>query len=245
MTALFIVGLSLSACGSGAPPKPVTTTTQKLTGFAAQSPTAIFAAGCGATLPARSVLVTSRFSSPSLNGGLESMQWTMTSAADQGMLHFKNGNNVDLVVVSNLTYVKAPAVWWKTTTAASSAAVLANRWIAISASSASAPIVAPFLASSNLQSVLAPCLTSPALAKGPLGSVGSQQTIDVLLASGNPVTTQQFSIPTMEIPYIVKIVTSTPQTGSQISLLTGFNLQRAVIVPTGAVAIESAGSSAS
>jgi hypothetical protein len=168
----------------------------------------------------------------------------MSTAADKGILHYKPNATVNVVVVPNVTYIKAPASWWSTTSAAASASSLANKWISISSASTSAVIATPLIAYGNLQVTLASC-TAPGmtLTKGPLGSVGKTQTIDVTVAGGS--ISQHLSIPTQTIPYVAKSILRSALAGQETSLLTGFNSQKPVTAPTGAVPIESPGAPAS
>ena len=233
-------GATLADCGSSTSSAPSTTTTVPLTGFAAQPAQVILAAACGATLPVHSVAVASTFSRPTLVGGLSSMSWTMTTAANRGSLRYTDKAVVSVVVVPTTTYIKAPAAWWSTTSAAGATAALANKWISISSASASASIATPLIFVSNLQATLANCTAAGRLlAKGSLGEVGGSQTIDVIVTGG--FTTQRLSVPTREIPYVVKSVFISAQVGTETSVLSGFGTQRAVLIPAGAVPIEAPG----
>ena len=236
--------VALSACGSSSPPASTTTTTVKLTGFAALPANQILSTGCGATLPVASVATFSTFTKPALVAGLSSMQWVMTTAADKGILQYKisktSSFTVSVVVVPNVTYVKAPASWWATTPASGSAAALANKWISISSSSQSAAIAAPLISYGNLKTTLSNCIPVPAsTTKGALEQIGKIQTIDVIATTGT--TVQLFAVPTFTVPYIAKVVTQSPELGQEATLLSGFNSQKQIVVPTGAVPIESPG----
>ena len=219
--------------------KASTTTTQPLTGFAAQSPQAILAAGCGATQPLSSVAVATTFSKPSLVGGVSSMAWSMSTAANAGTLHYGKKTVVQSIVIPFVTYVKAPASWWATTTASAGATALGGRWISIGQTSTYAPIAQPMISFSNLASLLTNCLpTGQQVVKGRLGSVGSAETINVAVQAG--FTTQTFSIPTTSIPYILKSVMLSAQVGQETSLLSGFNTQKKIAAPAPATPIEAA-----
>jgi hypothetical protein len=219
--------------------KATTTTTQPLTGFAAQSPQAILSAGCGATQPLSSVAVATTFSKPSLVGGVSSMTWSMSTAANQGTLHYGKKITVQAIVIPFTTFVRAPASWWATTAASAGATALANRWISIGQASTYAPIAQPLISFSNLSSMLTNCLpTGQQVVKGQLGAVGSEQTINVVVQAG--FTTQTLSIPTTSIPYILKSVMLSAQVGQETSLLSGFDAQKAIAAPATSTSIESA-----
>jgi hypothetical protein len=167
------------------------------------------------------------------------MSWSMSTAADAGTLHYGKKTIVQAVVIPFTTYLKAPASWWATTSAAGAAATLAGRWISIGQTSAYAAIAQPLLSFSNLSATLANCLpTGQTVTKGRLGSVGATQTIDVSVQAG--FTTQVFSVPTRSIPYIVKSVMLSAQVGQETSLLSGFDAQHAIATPAPATSIETA-----
>jgi hypothetical protein len=212
--------LALAACGGSG---SSTATTERLTGFAAQSPQAILAATCAATLPLHRVAVDSTFASPAKVGGLSTMHWTMSTGADAGTLRYVIAGRrvtVELSVRPYVTDVRAPAAWWATTTAASRASTLADRWIAIPAGSAGQPIVAPLLAYSNLSAMLDDC-TRPERTptKGALAAVGQDQTIQVAVNGGFVLET--FFVSTMTTPYPLK-VTMLGVWGLETSLLGSF-----------------------
>ena len=235
------LALLLGACGSSASSSTTsTTTTEPLTGFAAQSAAAILAGGCGATLPLSSVAVSSSFSRPAAAGGLRSMVWSMTSAASSGLLRYSRTESVQVVVVPFVTYVKAPALWWQSTSAAGASAALANRWISIAQTSSSAAIATALIGYSNLSATLANCQPSgQVLSKGALGQVGTTATIDVKVQAG--FTTQYLSIPTGTVPHIAKSVfLGGVPLQEETSLLSGFNRQRPIAAPAGSTPIEAA-----
>jgi hypothetical protein len=236
-----VLALLAAACGSPSSSSTSSTTTSTpLTGFAAQSASAILASGCGATLPVSSVMVQSSFARPALVGGLRTMTWSMSTAADAGTLRYGAKESVQVVVLPFITYVKAPAAWWQATTASGAAAALANQWISIAQTSSSAAIATPLIASGNLSATLANCQPSgQSVTKAGLGQVDGVATIDVKVQAG--FTTQYFSVPTETVPYIAKSVyLAGSPVQRETSLLSGFNRQRPITAPAGATPIETA-----
>ena len=236
--------LLFGACGSTGSndAASTTTTTQKLNGFAAQSPQALLAATCGATLPVRTVTVDSTFSQPSKVGGIQKMHWVVSTGADVGTVSYlinKKAAQVQLYVQPYLTYLKAPATWWATTSMAGQSTVLANKWLTIPSTSAGAALVATLLPSSNLQGLLENCLRPERIpTKGAVGEVGANQTIEVKVNGG--FVLQTLFVPTAGVPYLLK-TTLLGTTGLQSSLLSGINSTKIPPVPQGALPLESPG----
>ncbi len=219
--------------------KATTTTTQPLTGFAAQSPQAILAAGCGATQPLSSVAVATTFSKPSLVGGVSSMAWSMSTAANEGTLHYGKKiigpsdrrplhhlrEGTGKLVGDDGRQRGSHGAWRPMDLHRTGEHLRADR--------------APMISFSNLSSLLTNCLpTGQQVIKGQLGSVGSEQTINVAVQAG--FTTQTLSIPTTSIPYILKSVMLSAQVGQETSLLSGFNAQKAITAPATSTSIETA-----
>ncbi len=245
LVAVVASSLALAACGLGGSSKSASTTstTQKLTGFAAQSPQAILAATCGATLPVSRVTVDTTFSKPTSVGGISTMHWVMSDAADSGTLTYTLANKqavvLELYLQAYTSYVKAPASWWATTSAKAQAAALANKWVSISSTSPGAGIIAPFLPYSNLTTLLENC-TRPERTptKGALTAVGKDQVIGVKVNGGFVLET--FYVPTMSAPYARKI-TVKGATGTQSSVLSNVNTAKVPAAPSGAVPFENPG----
>jgi hypothetical protein len=237
--ALGVVALLAAGCGSSASSTPSSTTSTTLGGFAGKSPQAILSAACGATLPIASVAVATTFSKPSLVGGLRSMRWSMSIAADSGVLTYGPHELVDVVVVPFTTYVRAPAGWWATTSDKAAASSLADRWISISQTSTSAAIATPLIAWGNLSGTLANCQPlGQQLRRAGLTSVAGIQGVDVAVQAG--FSTQTFSVPTESIPFIVRSVTVAADVGRETSLLSGFDRQAPIHAPGAATSIDAA-----
>ena len=239
--------LLLGACGSSgghsaASTTSTTSTTEKLSGVAAQSPEALLATTCGATLAVRTVTVDSTFSAPHMMGGIQMTHWVMSTGADVGTVTYliaKKTVQVQLYVEPYLTYLNAPAAWWATTTMASQSTVLANKWFSIPSASSSNDLVAALLPASNLQGLLENCLRPERTpTKGALGQVGANQTIEVKVNGG--FVLQTFFVPTMATPYLLK-TTMRGATGLQSSRLSGFNTTKIPRAPQGAVPLSAPG----
>ena len=245
---LVIGGLSaallLGACGSSGSHEAAssTSTTEKLSGVASQSPEALLAATCGATLAVQTVTVDSTFSAPRMMGGIQMMHWVMSTRADVGTVTYliaKKPVQVQVYVEAYLTYLNAPAAWWATTTMASQSTVLANKWFSIPSTSSSNDLVAALLPASNLQGLLENCLRPERTpTKGALGRVGANQTIEVKV-NGSFVL-QTFFVPTMATTYLIK-TTMRSASGLQSSRLSGFNTTKIPRAPQGAVPLSAPG----
>ena len=239
---LAVVGLSSCGFGGGSTKASTTTTSVKLTGFAAQSPQTILAATCGATLPLNSVTVDTTFSKPVKVGNLSSMHWVMSDGADAGTLTYvlnKKQVSVQLYVQPYISYVKAPAAWWSTTSVGAGAANYADKWISIPANSAGGGIVAPLLPFSNLTAMLENCTRAERTpTKGSLGQVGQDQTIEVAVNGG--FVLQTFFVPTMSAPFL-RQSTKLGALGLETSKLSGYNTTKIPAAPTGSVPFENPG----
>jgi hypothetical protein len=235
--ALVLTASILAGCSPGSK-SPTTTTTTKLTGFAAEPASTILADACAATYGARSMTATTLYGRPSQVGNIVSMRWVVTVGTTAGTVLYLHHGVVHAIIMPTISYLKGNAAYWTNDASPPrpGATSLENKWLSVASSSANNSVMAALIAQASLQSVLVNCVPTTPPLKGTLSTVGSTQEISVKVTSGT--TTQTFFVPTSGTPYVVRTTIEGPASGKRTTYLGGFNHQKLPTAPPGATPID-------
>jgi len=227
----------LAGCGSGSS-GPTTTTTAKLSGFAAQPAASILADACAATYGARSMTATTTYGVPAQVNDVVSMHWVLTVGTNAGTVLYLHHGIVHAVIMPTISYLKGNAAYWANDASPPrpGATNLENKWLSVASSSANNSVMSALIGQASLQGVLANCVPPTPPVKGALSMVGSTQVISVKVTSGT--TTQTFFVPTSGTPYIVQTNVDGTTSGKRTTFLGGFNQQKVPTAPPGATPID-------
>ena len=238
MSAIVLSSLLFAACSSSAPP-PSTTTTS-ITGFAGQDAAAILSQGCAATLASTSLVNDATFRAPAQVGGVKSMHWILSTAANKGTVTYQGGGIVQSVIQPVDSYIKGNQKYWTTNATppqAATASALANKWVSLNASSGNWKQASPLIQLISLQGLLSNCTAQGiTITKGTTATVAGNDVITIKIVNAG--VTQLFSIQSSGKHYIVKSTSTGGTSGNETALLSGFNAQKTPGAPTTSTSID-------
>jgi len=238
-SAIVLSSLLFAACSSSAPP-PSTTTTTSLAGFAGQEASAILSQGCAATLASTSLVNNATFRAPAQVGGVKSMHWILSTAANKGTVTYQGGGIVQSVIQPVVSYIKGNQKYWSTNATppqAATASALANKWVSLNASSGNWKQASALIQLSSLQGLLSNCTAQGTMiTKGTTATVAGNDVITIKIVNAG--VTQVLSIQSAGKHYIVKSITTGGASGNETALLSGFNAQKTPRAPTPSTSID-------